>query len=289
MGVTVKRAHRAQIAPHRPRRAAAAPHSSALLSSSRPEGTKGCFRAGFPIPRSLPRMPPSRLGVGRVSSGLSFPAARRLHAGQIPSLQPPLGPRPFPAPRSRARTLPGSSRPLRGRACPGPPRRVPARRRSSPQPRQGGGQASSAPATAGEEGPGALPGCAAPAGGAVARSPPAKPLARRSHPTRGCRGGLRGLARRRAGTGARAGECVRPRSPAVSGSRPSPRPRRPPLHCPRVAQAAPGAAAKPGPHRPGPKKARERRAPSAGARTACRPRLLTAAFRALAPRPAPPA
>ncbi|PNI68158.1 DPYSL2 isoform 8, partial [Pan troglodytes] len=85
-------------------------------------------------------MPPSRLGVGRVSSGLSFPAARRLHAGQIPSLQPPLGPRPFPAPRSRARTLPGSSRPLRGRACPGPPRRVPARRRSSPQPRQGGGQ-----------------------------------------------------------------------------------------------------------------------------------------------------
>lgn len=63
---------------------------------------------------------------------------------------------------------------------------------------EGGGRRARAP----------LPGGAAPAGGAVARSPPAKPLARRSHPTRGCSGGLRGLARRRASTGARADGCV---------------------------------------------------------------------------------
>lgn len=65
---------------------------------------------------------------------------------------------------------------------------------------EGSGRRASAP----------LPGCAAPAGGAVARSPPAKPLAPRSHPTRGCSGGLRGLARGPAFTGARASGCVPP-------------------------------------------------------------------------------
>lgn len=61
-------------------------------------------------------------------------------------------PAPIPRPQEPGPDAPGCSRPLQGRAWPGPPRLVPARRRSSPQPSQGGGQGSSAPATAGEEG-----------------------------------------------------------------------------------------------------------------------------------------
>lgn len=68
---------------------------------------------------------------------------------------------------------------------------------------EGGGRRARAP----------LPGGAAPTGLVVARSPPAKPLARRSHPTRGCSGGLRGLARGRASTAARASGCVPARPP----------------------------------------------------------------------------
>lgn len=59
--------------------------------------------------------------------------------------------------------------------------------------------------------------------------------------------------------------------------------------CPCVADAAFGAPASPRRRRIDPKKGRERRAPHSGARTDRRPRPHTAAIRALAPLPSPPA
>lgn len=117
-----------------------------------------------------------------------------------------------------------------------------------------------------------LPGGAAPAGGAVARSPPAKPLARRSHPTRGCSGGLRGLARGGHPAGrARAGACCRGCAGAPRLGLGDPCPQWPPLHCPCVADTAFEAAASHSPRQPGLEKGRKRRAPRAGARTDRRP------------------
>lgn len=136
-----------------------------------------------------------------------------------------------------------------------------------------------------------LPGGAAPVGGAVARSPPAKPLAPRSHPTRGCSGGLRGLARGRASTGARASGCVPPglhRSPPTPGwalpvrnDHPAIGPALRMLHLGLPPATIPDAPAQ----RKGAKGALPVRAPAG---TAALRRTLQH-FRALAPLPSPPA
>lgn len=103
--------------------------------------------------------------------------------------------------------------------------------------------------------------------GAVARSPPARPLARRSHPTRGCSGGLRGLARGRA-CACRPGRTEAPRSRACAPCSPSRYDH--PSIVPCIADAASGAAASCRPRSPfqDQEKGRERRAPLSGARTA---------------------
>lgn len=217
-----------------------------------------------------------------------MPAALRSPSARFPASPPartllapgePCGRRPAPF------AGPGPAAPLRGWAAPRRALSLPSARCHCNSPvdswaeaerafakGEGGGRRARAP----------LPGGAAPAGGAVARSPPAKPLVRRSHPTRGCSGGLRGLARRRASTG-----CV----PLGLQGRP-PTPGWAPLfvritrHFPCVAVAA--AFGGSGSHRPrgtGPKKGRERRAPRPAARPGRRPPPHTAAFRALAPRP----
>lgn len=151
---------------------------------------QGCPKPGFRLHFSAASPP------ARASSPPGSPAGRR----------PPTGPRP-------AAPLQGRAWPARRLAEPSRPAPLPSARCHLNSPvdswaeaerafakGEGGGRRVRAP----------LPGGAAPAGRAVARSPPAKPLARRSHPTRGCSGGLRGLARGRASTGARASGCVLP-------------------------------------------------------------------------------
>lgn len=197
-------------------------------SSWRPQGTKGCFRAGFPssaanhvFPGCFPSLTAVRAsdflfqlpGQGCPKPGLRlhFSAASPLARASPPpgspaGRRPPTGPRP-------AAPLQGRAWPARRLAEPSRPAPLPSARCHLNSPvdswaeaerafakGEGGGRRARAP----------LPGGAAPAGRAVARSPPAKPLARRSHPTRGCSGGLRGLARGRASTGARASGCMPP-------------------------------------------------------------------------------
>lgn len=215
-----------------------------------------------------------------------MPAALRSPSARFPASPPARTPaRPRGALRTPPRPAPfagpGPAAPLRGWAAPRRALSLPSARCHCNSPvdswaeaerafakGEGGGRRARAP----------LPGGAAPAGGAVARSPPAKPLVRRSHPTRGCSGGLRGLARRRASTG-----CV----PLGLQGRP-PTPGWAPLfvritrHFPCVAVAAAfGGSRSHCPPRRWPEERARKARPPAGRR----PPPHTAAFRALAPRP----
>lgn len=120
--------------------------------------------------------------------------------------------------------------------------------------------------------------------GAVARSPPARPLALLSHPTRGCSGGLRGLARGQA-CACRPGCIEAPPSRACAPSSPS-RDDHPSI-VPCIADEASGAAASCSPRSPS--RAHRKGAKGALPARAHAPRpARTAAVAAWALRPAPP-
>lgn len=267
-------------------------------SSSRAEGTRA-IRAGSASPAA-------DCGLSsRPFPTPDFPAARPRgpQPGARPrrGFQPRLRPAPVLAPGSpadaappRPARRPRSSRPSAGPAAPRRALSLPSARCHVNSPvdswaeagrafakGEGGGRRARAP----------LPGGAAPAGGAVARSPPAKPLARRSHPTRGCSGGLRGLARGRASTGARADGCVplglRGSPPTPGWAPPVPK-ERPPFSLRCCCCCCIGGSRSHYPRGAGQKKGRERRAPRPAARPGRRPPPLSAAFRALAPLPSRP-